>query len=705
MSSDSAAAAPSRISASIGSALKEAIPSLMDLPLAKKSVAAPPPPLNAPSSPPPSTTTRMPSLLSAANTFGNTLGLRAATVAQFGDVDERGAVGVRGVESSSTTSAPLLMSGDVDERAASSAASAATTIPTISKPHPPALAPPASSSSSSHQANGSQAAAAPTYETLKQDLVVKMMKAMADNDLGVFAQIPKSTLTELLVKLLDTSSNKATSQHIPYETIGALIATINAAAAAAAAASSSSPSSQPTPTPTTTSVSKTTTSLSHHHHQKSSMFDGDMRRCGLEASDNNNDIASYSSAAFDHDNDNADAEADRDDDDDDLVIDGGEAGEFAYELVAIDVEPSALWSRPPVDAVRQTPFGHSDSNALNNNSDQECDPRIKYYSNRANMNTLADFQLQMHEQNMQQQQLMEKSVVTPSSPNSTATATATTTTSNQSATTATATTAPASSSSIASSSLDVSATLLAPAKQQQQQQQQQPVPLRVGDPRLFARNLALATSSSSSPSTGGNDQSPTRSLSPPLPSQSLLFAHKPAASLLSQLPDFQAPKDSLFVQQQQPQQQQQQRATQSHSAFGSAFTSVQAQSLPSAHTATAPHDTSTVKLSIEDYKRKLQKPGLGQTTSVAANAQQRNSSTSLSNSSNSASVAAINSMVHSNNNSNNSHNNNNNINHNNNSSSSSNSSSNTSSLPSIPSYAVNLQAPQSLHELLRNFQS
>jgi len=48
-------------------------------------------------------------------------------------------------------------------------------------------------------------------------------------------------------------------------------------------------------------------------------------------------------------------------------------GDFEWQLVPIDVEPSKLWTNPPVLA-----------NTNKNSVDQECDPRVEFYSNKIN---------------------------------------------------------------------------------------------------------------------------------------------------------------------------------------------------------------------------------------------------------------------------------------------------------------------------------
>ena len=156
---------------------------------------------------------------------------------------------------------------------------------------------------------------------------------------------------------------------------------------------------------------------------------------------------------------------------------------------------------------------------------------------------------------------------------------------------------------------------------------------RITDPRLISRNSVVTTTTS--------QPSPTRSTSPPPPQQSsqpdlLSIQSKQlnGTSLLSSLPDLQFPKDIS-------------RNIISSSSNSSANNS---------------NESSTVKLSIQDYKRKLQRP-----TS--------NTSNSISQPSSSQAPVSITpeSIIN--------------------------------SLPSIPSYSLNLQAPQSLHELLRNLNS
>jgi hypothetical protein len=159
---------------------------------------------------------------------------------------------------------------------------------------------------------------------------------------------------------------------------------------------------------------------------------------------------------------------------------------------------------------------------------------------------------------------------------------------------------------------------------------------RITDPRLISRNSVVTTTTS--------QPSPTRSTSPPPPQQSsqpdlLSIQSKQlnGTSLLSSLPDVQFPKDIS-------------RNIISSSSNSSANNS---------------NESSTVKLSIQDYKRKLQRPSSNTSNSI--------SQPSTSSSSQAPVSITPESIIN--------------------------------SLPSIPSYSLNLQAPQSLHELLRNLNS
>ena len=78
--------------------------------------------------------------------------------------------------------------------------------------------------------------------------------------------------------------------------------------------------------------------------------------------------------------------------------------EFAYKLVEIDVEPSVLWTTM---ANKADPAYFLDTSSVTN-MDQEIDPRIKYYSNKANLNNVHNFQSQLIVKEQQQAQLEEQ---------------------------------------------------------------------------------------------------------------------------------------------------------------------------------------------------------------------------------------------------------------------------------------------------------
>ena len=345
----------------------------------------------------------------------------------------------------------------------------------------------------------------------------------------------------------------------------------------------------------------------------------------------------------------ADEDDDYDYDHNDLVIEGN-IGEIPYRLYPIDVEPSDLWTRPPRQLDTQT-FNpaqllsqlSSSSSTENNNNEPECDPRLKYYANKANATNVATFQQMLIQQQQQQ---------TPASPSSVAT-TATTTTN-------TATTSPSSSTPVAAPSASP-----APPSTSSEPSKASTKTASRADPRLVSR--AANTS---------NNLSPTRSISPPtLESKNDLISIQnrqvSSSSLLSSLPDFQFPKVA---------------PSPSTANISTTLTSNLLQSQM--------QEQSTVKLSIADYKRKLQKPI---TSASSVNAANTNASSSVGASAINPGTAAtlpptstsqliMNSLFSGLN-------------------STSSQSSSSSSLPSIPSYTVNLQAPQSLHELFRNFQS
>jgi hypothetical protein len=465
------------------------------------------------------------------------------------------------------------------------------------------------------------------YEAIKKELIIKVMKAIADEDENIFSQIPKQTLTELLVKLLDTSSS-SNENKLSTNSIETLITTL---------------------TPSKPSA------LMNNLKRKNGAYDSDY--------DNDDDDMEIQKINLIEPNVNVEQkreeiEEEEEDDydyDNDLVIEGN-IGEIPYRLYEIDIEPSELWTRPPLGP-NEPSFNPaallsqlSSSSDNNNNSDQECDPRIKYYSNKANANNISNFQQLLIQQQQQQQQQQQTA---PASPSSITTTTTTTITEQSSK--------PSPSSSSLSSTLSAT-TITTNTK------------LNRADPRLMSRTL------------NANNLSPTRSISPPIiveaPSKNDLISIQnrqvSVNSLLSSLPDFQFPKEN-------------QPKNVSINPNNNNNT-LQSQSV---------QESNTVKLSIADYKRKLQKPNGTSTNINPSNSNTSstsqlimnsilsntlNSSSSLLNSNMNASSTTIYASSTTTNNSNG----NSNV---------------TSSLPSIPSYSVNLQAPQSLHELFRNFQS
>ena len=158
------------------------------------------------------------------------------------------------------------------------------------------------------------------------------------------------------------------------------------------------------------------------------------------------------------------------------------------------------------------------------------------------------------------------------------------------------------------------------------------------------------------------------------------------SSLLSSLPDFQFPKEN------QPKNLINGGNSMS-SMVNNNNNNLQSQTL---------QESNTVKLSIADYKRKLQKPN-STTSTQSSNNNPTSTSQLIMNSILSNTLNSSSSLL--NNSNNNSSTNNSNNNTSNNSNNNNINANITSSLPSIPSYSVNLQAPQSLHELFRNFQS
>ncbi len=449
---------------------------------------------------------------------------------------------------------------DVDERAIPSTITQTSDIDERSipmKPNKVELSPP--TNTSAHVVN---------YDLVKKELIVKIMKAIADDDGGVFSQIPKQTLTELLVKLLnsDSSSNKSDSS-LSTDAIVTLLATLTAAS-----------------TVKTIDIQSPLTKQTSINNDLNSSYDR------------------YSNGDYSH------PQYIDDEDDDDQELIRGNIGEFEYKMYEVDIEPSSLWINPPVD-----------KNIID--ADQECDPRIKYYSNKANCLNVTNFHLKMYHQNqLEQQNLLNVSTSSPSQQKEFG---------------------------------------LSPTSHHSSESKTK---AKIVDPRLASRNNF---------NVQANNQSPTRSNSPPPSTSSNLLTDfasttnrsSASNSLLSNLPDLQLNKEQ-------------------RSAIGanqSSTTSTSNQQVT---------DSSTVKLSIEDYKRKLQKPTGSTPSSFSASTPMQTSS-----------VLTRNQLI------NESFNMNLATNSQTNSINQNNSTANTSSLPSIPSYTVNLQAPQSLHELLRNFQS
>ena len=120
---------------------------------------------------------------------------------KFRDVDER--VPLLPTPSAHLPPKIIKREMDIDER---------PSIPLLPLPTPPAPQPAADSSSAS-------------YEALKKELIIKVMKAIADEDETIFSQIPKQTLTELLVKLLHTNSS-ADENRLSTNSIETLLSTL-----------------------------------------------------------------------------------------------------------------------------------------------------------------------------------------------------------------------------------------------------------------------------------------------------------------------------------------------------------------------------------------------------------------------------------------------------------------------------------------------
>ena len=368
--------------------------------------------------------------------------------------------------------------------------------------------------------------------------------------------------------------------------------------------------------------------------------------------------------------DEYDEEYDDPDSRNELVIEGN-CGEIEYKLIELELEPSELWSTPPKAATPNPVSIISSLTSMSDQSaaDQECDPRIKYYANQANRLNLANFQTQLQQQN-QLQLLQMQQQMTPTSPSSSSNNSCSTTimtqqqlisTGSNSLMTLTSSLA----SSVSSNGTEVTVKSLKATSN------------RIVDPRLAGRNANINNSSptrSISPNNVNNSAEQflmnNKSLSQP-PQNDLISIQTrqlASSSLLSALPDFQFPKEQISSQKM--------NNANNMLSYSSLITQQQQQQMQ--------NDSSTVKLSIEDYKRKLQKPSGMNNSSVSLTNSTMSILSSLAASSSSSSSqldyssGTVNSHA--------------NVNANN-------------SLPSIPSYSVNLQAPQSLHELLRNFQS
>ena len=324
-----------------------------------------------------------------------------------------------------------------------------------------------------------------------------------------------------------------------------------------------------------------------------------------------------------------DDEYDDDEENNDLVIEGTLGEEMEYKLYELDIEPSALWSNPPHDPEIR-------------DQDQECDPRIKYYADTQNEHNIANYQTLLIEQN-KASLLSLQPQTTPTSPSSMATIAPT-----------------ANTSAVATSSEPVTT-----ESTNGNQASSKAVKNRVADPRL-KRNMNNNTSPPRSTSPihnhhyhhhnhNHNHQQQQQQHSDLISIQTRQVA---ANSLLSSLPDLHFPKETM--------------SAGKPGLYGHLHSQAQQQ------------EQKGVKLSIEDYKRKL---NINKPSTAGSN--------SLANSITSSTMSILNSLAASSAhqaasalaNENSGGNNNNN------------------SLPSIPSYSVNLQAPQSLHELLRNFQS
>ena len=407
------------------------------------------------------------------------------------------------------------------------------------------------------------------YETVKKELIIKIMKAVADDDGGIFSQIPKQTLTDLLVKLLNSNVHSA---ELGLETIVALLATITAAGASSSL--------------TRPEVSQDNDLRIQQQPKKSANVPGEKEE-------------------DDEDEYRFHMDFTRNSDSDEQVIDAM-VDEIPYHLYDIDIEPSKLWTT----MAKMHPNHYLDST----NSDQEIDPRIKYYSNRANLHNVSNFHNQLLQK--EQQEAAVASVTAPAQPVSQQAPTSPNSTKNS---------------------------IVKPSG-------------KVADPRL----LKASANHQSSPNSDGDNHNGISSQITSNASKSDLLAMQTKQlnnSLLSSLPDINLDLQKSF-----------------NTLLNSNTNNTVSSSSNSAN-GNINNNNSTVKLSIADYKRKLQKPSNGSGANFSENGI-GNSATSNFSSNNGGTV-----------------------------SSEASSSSIVSSLPAIPAYTFNLQAPQSLHELLKNFQS
>lgn len=330
--------------------------------------------------------------------------------------------------------------------------------------------------------------------------------------------------------------------------------------------------------------------------------------------------------------------------DQDQVI-NGMVGEFNYQMIEILIEPSKLWT---------TISSTYDSHYLDSlgQADQEIDPRIKYYSNKSNLNNVKNFQNQLAQKEQLESSLDSLTNSVQAALKETATSLSTNLSSlvnhnndhNGASIINQTPTSPNSSKNLISNSSFSSIT----AK-------------KITDPRLLR---SMAQQSSASPFDENKSAADLLSLQ----NKTQLVNN----NLLSSLPDISLPQDL-------------QRTLNTY-LNGSSSSTTKATVDSSGAGA-----NSTVKLSIADYKRKLQKPVSGLESSSSSG--MSNSMSSMMSSSGFGSGGILSTT------------NSSSFTPSSTTSSSSTSSTSSSSLPGIPSYTFNLQAPQSLHELLKNFQS